>query len=126
MRIFVCGFLLWSLALAAAAADVTGKWSGTFTATTDGGQARESGAVLIFKQNGTALTGSVGPDEDQQWEIASGKVDENKITVEAHGPNGGTARFELVLDGEHIKGDVSVSRADAADLRGKLDVTRAK
>lgn len=122
----MCSLLLLAMAMAAAATDVSGKWSGTFTATSADGQPRESGAVLIFKQNGTALTGSVGPDESQQWEITSGKVDENKITVEAHSPNGGTARFELVLDGEHIKGDVSVSRADAPELRGKLDVTRAK
>lgn len=126
MRIFVCCFLLLAVGMAAAAADVTGRWSGTFTSAGADGQSHESGALLIFKQNGSEVTGTAGPDENQQWEITSGKVDGNKITAEARSPNGGLAKFELVLADEHLKGEVAISFPDRQGLQGKLDVARAK
>ncbi len=126
MRTFVCGFLLLAMAMAAVAADVTGKWSGTFTATSADGGSRESGVVLILKQNGTALTGSAGPDESQQWELANGKIDGNKITGVVQGSDGASYKLELVEDGEHIKGDVAVTTADGQPMHGKLDVIRMK
>src|SRR5579863_124221 len=60
-KILVCSFLAVAIAVAASAADVTGKWSGSFTP--DGGQVGTAYAVL--KQSGTAVTGSAGPAEDQ-------------------------------------------------------------
>ena len=62
-KILVCSLLAALMALAAAAADVNGKWSGSLT--TESGQ--PGTAFAILKQSGTAVTGSAGPDESQQW-----------------------------------------------------------
>jgi hypothetical protein len=46
---------------------VTGKWSGSFNATNPNGETKESTAVLVLKQTGTDITGTVGPNEDEQF-----------------------------------------------------------
>jgi hypothetical protein len=126
MRAFACCLLLLGLALSAAAADITGNWSGSFNITGPGGETKESGALLVLKQNGSEITGTVGPNEDQRHPIAKGKIEGDKITLEiAEGDDHPAIKFELVLEGDHIKGDASGSH-DGQTMRAKLDVTRAK
>jgi hypothetical protein len=56
-------FLSVALACAATAADISGKWSGTFVA-----ENGDSGsAYVILKQSGSTITGSGGPDANEQW-----------------------------------------------------------
>jgi hypothetical protein len=110
-----------ALALAAMAADVSGKWSGTFTP-----EGQDAGnAYLVLKQSGTTLTGTAGPDENQQWPISSGKIEGNKLSGQVTSPDGATYKFTLTLDGEHIKGPVEAN-AGGQTIKGMLDVTRAK
>src|SRR5215831_4061146 len=106
--------LLWFVMLAAfagfAVADVnvTGKWSGSFIATGPDGQTKDSTAVLVLKQNGSEITGTVGPNEGQQHEITKGKIEGDKITLEA--ADGGHAiKFDLVLDGDRITGEANAA-----------------
>jgi len=102
MRTLLC-FLV-AATLAVAADDVTGKWSGTFKMTGPNGEANESMAVLILKQKDTAITGTVGPNEEQQFPIAKGKIDGDKITLEAD-HDGHPLNFTLVLAAGRITGD---------------------
>jgi len=51
------------------------------------GSSKESTAFLKLKQNGTEITGSVGPNEDEQHPIQKGKVDGNKIVLETQDVN---------------------------------------
>ena len=130
MKGFVCFLTLVALALAVAlparAADVTGKWSGTFTMTGPDGNTEDSAAFMVLKQNGTELTGTGGPDEGEQWPTEKGKIENNKITGEVHAPDGALYKLDLVLDGDHIKGDVTVTSPDGQTMKAKLDATRAK
>jgi opacity protein-like surface antigen len=120
-KIFVCTLMIAALALAAMAADVSGKWSGTFTP-----EGQDAGnAYLVLKQSGTTLTGTAGPDENQQWPISSGKIEGNKLSGQVTSPDGATYKFTLTLDGEHIKGPVEAN-AGGQTIKGMLDVTRAK
>ena len=105
----------------AAGADVSGKWSGSFKMTAPDGQTREGTAVLILKQTGSDITGSAGPDENEQHTIAKGKIVGDKITLETD--DGVT--LDLVLAGERIAGDVTMMR-DGETRKAKLDVGRAK
>jgi hypothetical protein len=81
--------LVWVVVLAAfagfAVADVTvtGKWSGSFVAIGPDGQTKDSTAVLVLKQNGSEITGTVGRNEGEQHEITKGKVEGDKITLES-------------------------------------------
>jgi hypothetical protein len=107
--------------MTAMAADVTGKWSGSFAPE---GQ-DPSGAFVILKQSGTTLTGSAGPDESQQWPLTDGKINGNKITGVVTSPEGLVFKLDLVLDGDRIKGDANATREGQA-LKAKVDLTRKK
>jgi len=66
---------------------------------------------MIVKQSGTTLTGSGGPDENQQWPIQNGKIAGNKITAQVTSPDGATYALTMTVDGDRISGDVIVTRA---------------
>jgi hypothetical protein len=121
MKTLVCALLTAVFAVTALAADVTGKWSGSFAP--EGHD--PSNAFMILKQAGTTLTGSAGPDEGEQWPISNGKIDGGKITGDLTAPDGAVYKLDLVLDSEHIKGDVSMTR-EGETRKAKLDVTRVK
>ena len=125
MKALLCSVLLAALAMTAAAADLTGTWSGTFTSMRPDGP-HESGAYLVLKQTGTQLTGTAGPNESDQWAITNGKVEGNKMTGEAQRPQGPLYKFTLILTGERLKGDVTGSQPDGPPLTAKLDVGRVK
>jgi hypothetical protein len=71
------------------------------------------------------LTGTAGPDESQQFPIQTGKIDGNKVVLEISPSEGAVYHMELVLDGDHLKGDMTAKRDDGT-MTAKLDVSRAK
>jgi hypothetical protein len=124
MKIFVCFLLMLGMTLSATAADVNGKWSGSFSVTRPDGEVKDDTAFLVLKQNGSELTGTVGPREEEQFPIQKGKIEGDKITIEA-AANGSVIKFDLVLAGDHIKGDANGTH-DGETMKAKLDVTRQK
>ena len=121
--IFACLLLCSMIVGTASAADVSGKWSGTFTP--EGGNEGSSFAVL--KQSGTVLTGTAGPNAENQWPIESGKVTGDKVSLVAKSTSDGTVyKCDLVLAADHLKGDITATRADGQTLKAKLDLTRVK
>jgi hypothetical protein len=121
-RVFVCFILAVTAAAIAMAADATGKWTGTLTPG-DGGESHS--ALLVLTQTGTAITGTAGPDESQQFPVQTGKIDGNKITLDVSPHEGALYHMELVLDGDHIKGDIAAKQDDQT-MTAKLDVSRVK
>ncbi len=119
MRLLACILLLAGLGLAD---DISGKWSGTLLP--DGRDA--SGAYMILKQTGAALTGTAGPDENQQIPIDKGKVEGTKVTAEVPTPDGPVYKLSMVLEGEHLKGDVVATNPDGGTIKAKIDLTRVK
>src|SRR5919202_298655 len=95
ITLFVC-----LAAMTAMAADVSGKWSGTFSPE---GQ-NPSNAYLIVKQNGSTITGSAGPDEGQQWPITNGKIQGNHITGAVTSPDGMVYKIDITVDGDRMTG----------------------
>ncbi|HMC60182.1 MAG TPA: hypothetical protein VKJ01_13395 [Candidatus Solibacter sp.] len=82
------------------------------------------GITLVLKQAGTEITGTAGPSADHQMPIQKGTIEGGKIALEV--PVGdGLFKFDLVLEGEHIKGDVSATMGDQK-INAKVDVTRTK
>jgi hypothetical protein len=110
-----------ALAAYAAAADVTGTWSGTFVP--EGGDS--STAYMVIKQSGTTITGTAGPDASTQWAIQTGKIAGNTITIEVKDPDSGTVyKCSMVLDGNKMKGDVEASSGGQSQ-KGKIDISKA-
>jgi hypothetical protein len=124
MRTFLCFLVLAALTVAAVAdVDVSGKWSGTFNMTGPDGD-KDGTAVLILKQSGTDITGTVGPGEDEQFPIQKGKIEGDKITLEAD-HDGHTMKIDLVLADDRITGEAHMD-AEGQTLKAKIDVSRAK
>jgi hypothetical protein len=114
-------FLCVALPFVAAAADVSGKWSGSVTPENgDGGS-----AYVILKQSGTAITGSGGSDANDQWPGLEGTIDGNKVSFQVKSTADGTVyKCTLVLDGERLKGDVAFTTSDGQSGKGTLELTR--
>ena len=112
--------LLAFTALALMGADASGTWTGTLTP----GDGDAGPAHLVLKQEGAKVTGTAGPNADEQHEILNGKAQEGKISFEIAGENG-AMKFELIQDGDHLKGDVSREH-DGQVQTAKLSVTRSK
>ncbi len=116
---FTC-FLLFTMALSAA--DVTGKWIGSFTRTGPEGDTKEATAFMNLKQSGTEVTGTAGENEGGQWPIRKGKIDGEKITFEVEVTET-VYKIELLLIDDHLKGEATAER-DGKTLKAKLDLKR--
>jgi hypothetical protein len=124
MKTMLC-ILLGALALVAAPdTNVTGKWTGTFVITDPSGRTNNSTALLVLKQTGSEITGTVGPHENEQHQIKTGKVAGEKITMVVE-DEGRVVNFDLVVEGDRIKGDVKMTR-EGQSATGKIEVTRGK
>jgi hypothetical protein len=114
------------LLLAAAgliAADATGTWTGTLTPTGPGTGGESHPALLVLKQDGAKLTGTAGPNAEEQNPIENGKAENGKLTFEVQA--GGGMKFNLTHEGDEIKGDISRER-DGQTQTAKLAVKRQK
>jgi len=110
--------------IAIADTNVTGKWSGSFNVMDENGGTKESTAVLMLKQSGSEITGTVGPDEGEQHAITKGKIDGDKITLES-ADGDVSIKLDLALAGDRITGNVNAV-GEGRNIKGKIDVMRAK
>jgi hypothetical protein len=124
MKIIRVALLAIVLVLTASAADVTGAWSGTFKITLPDGQTQDDTVHLVLKQSGGAVTGTAGPSAEQQVPIAKGTIEGNKVVLEVPVPDG-MFKFDVVVDGEHLKGDV-IRTAGGQSMKAKMDAARVK
>ena len=116
--------LLWVvLGLAASGAEVTGTWSGTLKITGPDGQTQDDTIRLILKQEGGKVTGTAGPSAAEQAPIVKGAVAGNRVTMEVPVP-GGAMRFDVVLEGDRLQGEVTLS-AGGQTMKAKMDAARA-
>jgi hypothetical protein len=120
-RIFMLAALC---VMAAAAADITGKWTGTFALTRPDGETRDTTALLVLKQTGSEVTGTVGPNEGEQHAITKGSIEGDKIALLVEG-DGRVIKFDLVLASDKISGNVDIGM-QGQTAKAKIDVTRAK
>ena len=124
MKLMKAVLLAVVLVLAASAADLTGTWSGTFTITMPDGKTSDDTVHLVLKQNGSTITGTAGPNAEQQVPIAKGTITGNKVMLEVPVPDG-MFKFDVALEGEHLKGDVTRT-AGGESMKAKMDATRVK
>jgi len=126
-----CALLLLFAVLPAVAADsLTGTWSGTMTLSVTGapgdpdGQPAEVPAVLVLRQEGSTLTGSLAPAGRDPVPIEHGAV-ADKITFEIN--QGGTVKFSGTLSGGALRiqfeGTVQ-GGGEEHTLKGSLDLKR--
>lgn len=96
--------------------DLSGRWKGSFKRR---GGDHDIPQLFLLKQDGLQLTGSGGPDDSEQYPIAKGAVNGNKVRFELT-----TARSKFLYDltvtaGAGLNGDLeirSVNRVDKATV----------
>ena len=116
-----------------AAEDLTGKWTGSFKTSMNGGETKDDVAYMLIKHTGAELTGSAGPSVDQQWPIVSGKVtvasvagkDSTKAAFDVQLAEGPLLHFDLELVEGHLKGNAK-AEMDGMTMTAVVDVTKAK
>jgi hypothetical protein len=122
-RILLIALLL-AAPVSATQTDLTGTWSGSFDMNIDGNVQNDT-AHMVLKQKGDELTGTVGPNEGQQWPISAGGKfigGEAKFDVQSDGP---LVHFTLKLVEGHLKGDAN-AEMDGRKFSAKVDVQRKK
>ena len=126
MKTLICFFLLTALTLSAG--ELTGKWSGKFDVTNSNGETKPDEAYMDLKVDGTKVTGTAGPNEDQQWPIRNGKLEAGKLTFEVvmvdNGEEKGTLTFDLVFDGDTIRGSATGAGPGGEKMSAKVDLKR--
>ena len=105
--------------------DLTGKWTGGMTRTAPNGQTQTIDFMFDLKQDGKAVTGTVGPNAERQWPIEKGVVDGAKVTFQVQQPNGPLRTFKLALVEGRLKGDM-IAEMNGQSFEAKVDAERAK
>ena len=124
MRTILCFLMLAALAGATPDTNVTGKWTGSFNVTGPEGQTKESTALLVLNQEGTNITGTVGPDEGEQRAITKGRIEGDKLTLEV-AEGGAAITFNLAVSGDRITGEATAT-GEGRTMKAKIDVGRVK
>lgn len=121
MKSIICFLLLGAFTLAAA--DLTGKWAGSFDVTNSGGQKAET-AFMNLKLSGNTVTGTAGPNAGEQMAIRNGKLEGSKLTFDVEN-DGESISFDLVFDGDTIRGTATGKGPGDQHWSAKLNLKRA-
>jgi hypothetical protein len=106
-------------------ADPTGKWSGSVSGqfrAVDGDTSQPLFAVL--KQDGTTLTGSIGPDENTQILMRNGTAEGDRLRFEVGQGDKGTLHFDLKASAGEIRGEALFKKFDGDETRFKVELKR--
>ena len=122
MKCIFCSLIVFAMTLSAA--DLTGKWSGTYDVTISDGNTMKGRAYMVLTQTGSEVTGTIGPDEQQQSQITKGKVEDDRITFENQ-TEGPLMRFELRLENDRIRGEGN-GELEGTKIRAKIELARAE
>src|SRR4051812_44494831 len=104
MKALLFAFLLSALTLCGA--DVTGKWAGTLEMKDAQGELHTMPAYLIIKEENGKLTGSGGPNAQDQPGVLAGTVAGNVLNFTVD-HDGRIMKFRLTRDGDDLKGSIA-------------------
>lgn len=124
MKLLSCILLTLALVMTAAAADVTGKWSGSFAIIGPDGTPGESNpAYMVLKQTGNTLSGTAGQDESNQVPIQNPKIEGNKISGTVEPGDGSTYVVMLTVNGDKMTGEVTATQGGQT-MKAKIEFKR--
>lgn len=125
MRTLICILLFSALAISAAgAAELTGKWSGSFDITGPDGATKADTAYMELKETHGQVTGTAGPNAEKQWAVQNGKLDGNKLTFEIRNEEGALLVFDLTFEGEGIQGTCAGTNGEGEKMSARLVLKR--
>jgi hypothetical protein len=104
--------------------NLTGKWSGNLIVTSADGEKKDDGIFLVLKENGTDLTGTAGPNQEQQFPIQKGKIEGTKLIFEVQSPKF-LINFDLTLTDGHLKGEAKIEH-EGETRKAVVDLQKLK
>lgn len=114
-------FLMVLVAAVAFAGELTGKWSGSFDTVGPDGSTRPGPAYMDLKLSEGVVTGTAGPDLEDQKPISNGKLEGKNLTFDVVREPGAVIKFDLTFDGESIKGTASAEK-EGQKLQAKVEL----
>lgn len=105
-------------ALALSATDATGTWDAVAETRFPSGKVESHSLTFAFKQDGAALTGSVGPTVQHQIPIDKGRVSGESLFFDCKWGNGALRHFVLVAAGDSLRGQ---AQGDASQVPAHPD-----
>ena len=106
-------------------ADATGKWSGTVSGVFRAADGDKSQPLfVVMKQDGAALTGSIGPDEKTQIPIQKGAAEGDRLKFEVVQGDKGTLYFDLKSTADEIKGEAQFKKFEGDETTFKVELKR--
>jgi len=128
-RIVCAAALLLTTLPVLAAADLTGKWAGSFKSVVNDEKREDEVLYLDLKQTGSELTGRVGPSVELNWPMSKGKVEGTKVTFEVQmspaGQPGPLMVFALQLVDDHLKGSAK-AEFQGTKMTAMIDAQRVR
>jgi len=118
------GILLALTAPAFAAADVSGKWSGSMDMKSPDGNANSTPVYAELKQDGTAITGTAGATGHEALPLEKGTIAGDQITFEVRIPDGGAYSVRLTIAGSQMKGEVTFTGPGGGKQTAGITLTR--
>jgi len=118
--------LLWAVLLSAVCsfgADLAGKWRGGFEFKTDEGEDHRAEALLIIKQDGETLTGTAGPNEQEQKSLDHMQFSGDTLTFTVDTGDGAILTVTLKLEGKKLSGKME-GEHDGHEMKAKIDLER--
>jgi hypothetical protein len=107
------------------AADLTGRWEGNAEFKRSDGTPGGMSIVLSLKHSGQDVTGSIGPNADEQVPIQKGKFDGQKLTFEITADDR-VYKLELTLAADKLEGQAKGEDGSGNPMTAKLSLARAK
>ena len=108
-------------------ADLTGKWSGSFSVSLPDATESNETIFMDLAQKGTVVTGQVGPTASQNSPIQNGQVQGNRVTFEVTqlGPKAPKMTFELTITDDKLKGTATAD-SQGHKMTAKVEAQRQK
>jgi hypothetical protein len=104
-----------------AAADFTGKWSGTAAINPNDPHP----LTLVLKQTGNEVVGNTFSEGGNPVPLTGGRADGNVLTIELHGLHQ-VVQFRLTLSGDRLDGTATSKTQDGQVQAAQVRLTRAQ
>jgi hypothetical protein len=107
------------------AANLTGKWTGSFAPVRPDGSSGADTIELNLTQKGKEITGTAGPNAERQWALSKGVVAGDKVTFVVQVPDGPMITFDLTLTKDRLVGEAKGVEG-GEQMNAKIDAGRVK
>lgn len=110
-------------------ADISAKWKGSGEVQTPDGQTQTVSVSAELKQQGSAVTGTIGKEGEERYSIEKGKVEDKTITFEFQAPEDSQMRLYTVkltiVNDTQLQGSFEF-QAEDNKVTGKLTLAKVQ